>query len=232
MKAESTPLRSSAELRAARFDLISRLADDLAHEIKNPLHAMVINLEVLRRRAAHGATADVLERADVIEYELQRVNRLVEQLLLLLRPARDSTRLVALDDVLGEIVPLIAIRANAEHKEFRFEPAGDSCLVRAEGDAIKLAVLAAADWATGAVPHTGGAVIVRARDRGDCALIEIEAHGAPPAVPNGGAQPALDDALALVHTVLRDVGGEMHATEVGAGGYFAISLTLPRSGAA
>src|ERR1700741_2799475 len=31
-------------LRANKLDLLERLADDLAHEIKNPLHSMVINL--------------------------------------------------------------------------------------------------------------------------------------------------------------------------------------------
>ena len=39
---------ASFDLHASRYALLSRLADDLAHEIKNPLHSMVINLEVLR----------------------------------------------------------------------------------------------------------------------------------------------------------------------------------------
>jgi signal transduction histidine kinase len=37
---------------AERFALVRRIADDLAHELKNPLNAMVINLEVLRSQCA------------------------------------------------------------------------------------------------------------------------------------------------------------------------------------
>src|SRR5690606_30390207 len=50
------PAATPMMIRDNKLALVERLADDLAHEIKNPLHAMVINLEVLRRRIAarHG----------------------------------------------------------------------------------------------------------------------------------------------------------------------------------
>jgi signal transduction histidine kinase len=218
-----------AELRAARFDLVSRLADDLAHEIKNPLHAMVINLEVLRRRVTNGAAADALERADVLEHELHRVNGLVEQILLLLRPDRSGADLVALDTVLGEIVPLIAVRAKAERKEFRFHADADSCLVSGQPDAIKLAVLAVADWATAAVPATG-AIVIRSSATADRAMVTVEAHGvAEPPTPTAGSA-LVDDPIGLARAMLIDSSGDVGATPAGARGYCQVSLTLRRSG--
>ena len=53
-------------LRANKLDLLERLADDLAHEIKNPLHSMVINLEVLKRRVARADSPDEVQRYIVV----------------------------------------------------------------------------------------------------------------------------------------------------------------------
>src|SRR5688500_17512833 len=96
--AHADPVR----LRVNKLELLERLADDLAHDIKNPLHSMVINLEVLRRRAARvgGDEGDDLQRyAGVLSTELERVNRRIELLLRLSRPAR-AAELASLSDVL------------------------------------------------------------------------------------------------------------------------------------
>jgi signal transduction histidine kinase len=57
---------SGAELQANRFSIVSRLADDLAHEIKNPLNAIIINLEVLKVRIARGDADGAADRTGVI----------------------------------------------------------------------------------------------------------------------------------------------------------------------
>jgi signal transduction histidine kinase len=80
-------------IRENKLALVERLADDLAHEIKNPLHSMVINLEVLRRRIARlegDSNEDLLRYAGVLNAELERVSRRVELLLRLVRPNRES----------------------------------------------------------------------------------------------------------------------------------------------
>jgi signal transduction histidine kinase len=106
------------QVRANRFELVSRLADDLAHEIKNPLNAIVINLEVLRSRIRSGATEAALGRADVIEEEVHRLHQLVDRMLQLLRPARDHAATVALDLVLDELLPLIEAQARLARNTF------------------------------------------------------------------------------------------------------------------
>ncbi len=100
---------SVLEVQANRLDLVSRLADDLAHEIKNPLHAMVINLELLRRRVEADRGADALERVGILETEMRRVNALVEQLLRVIRPPRDEEAESDLAAALEEIVPLVEV---------------------------------------------------------------------------------------------------------------------------
>lgn len=104
-------------LRANKLELLERLADDLAHEIKNPLHSMVINLEVLKRRVARADSPDEVQRyIGVLAGELERVNRRIELLLRLSRPGRgpESTTLNELTEELMELIQLEARHADAQ----------------------------------------------------------------------------------------------------------------------
>ena len=105
MEISTLPI-STLHVRGNRFDLLSRMAEDLAHEIKNPLHAMVINLELARRRAVAGAGDAVLHRVDLVEAEVARVHQVVGGLLRLMRPPGADTA-VAVDTALEELRPLI-----------------------------------------------------------------------------------------------------------------------------
>jgi signal transduction histidine kinase len=223
VKTESTPLRSPTEIRAARFDLVSRLADDLAHEIKNPLHSMVINLEVMRRRVANGATEQALERADVLAHELDRLNRLVEQMLLLLRPERDGARVLGVADLLHELSPLLELRAGVARKRLSVQLAGPDVAVRARTDLLRLALLAAADWAISVVP-AGGNVAIGFTTRHGRVEITVDAHGAPAlSLPGSGAGAALATARAFLH----ELGGDADATDGTDGGYLRFTLIIP-----
>ena len=108
-------------VRANKLELLERLADALAHEIKNPLHSMVINLEVLKRRLsrAPGDGADVLRYATVLGEELDRVNRRIELLLRLSRPDRGGTDDTTLNELVEEVMELVNLEAR--HREARVE---------------------------------------------------------------------------------------------------------------
>lgn len=113
----ASPIADALELRANKLDLLERLADNLAHEIKNPLHSMVINLEVLKRRIARCEgedTADMLRYTGVLAEEIARVNRHVEFLLRLARPAGDA-RALPLSELLEEMSGLIEIEGRQHH---------------------------------------------------------------------------------------------------------------------
>jgi signal transduction histidine kinase len=97
--------------RAHKLDVLERLADDLAHEIKNPLHSMVINLEVLKRRIARttpDGAGDLLRYAEIINGELDRVNGRIEILLQLVRPDR-AGEAVSLAAAVHELLPLLEL---------------------------------------------------------------------------------------------------------------------------
>jgi nitrogen fixation/metabolism regulation signal transduction histidine kinase len=128
------------DMRANRYEVVSRVADDLAHEIKNPLNAIVVNLEVLRRKVAAGAADAVLERANVIDQEIMRVHTLVDQLLQLVRPPRTEPGAVSLDEALDELRPLLDVQAKTARVGFQMST--DSGLfAKIARDVLKFAVL-------------------------------------------------------------------------------------------
>ncbi len=133
------------DLLASRYALVSRLADDLAHEIKNPLHAMVINLEVLRRRVAAGDPDIALERATVIDQEIQRTHQLVDLLLKLLRPDRQKDQQVhSLAGALDEVLPLIRLQSKLALVPLEAEDMDIDAPIRVAPADLKFALLALA----------------------------------------------------------------------------------------
>jgi signal transduction histidine kinase len=190
---------ASFDLHASRYALVSRLADDLAHEIKNPLHSMVINLEVLRRRVAAGDTEIALERAAVIDEEIQRTHRLVDLLLKLIRPERDDEHHArSLTGALEEVLPLIALQAKLGRVPFRHDDVDVDAPVGVSHGALKFALLtvttpileqlrAAPDG-----PERGGLAITATH----AAEVRIEIRAPRAAMPDGAA---LECARAFLH---------------------------------
>ena len=157
------------------FALLRRLADDLAHELKNPLNSVVINLEVLRTRVRAGRQEEALERIDVIESEVRRLHRLLDQTLRLIRPDRLGVDTFAVDDVLEEVAGLAGVLAKISNRRFVLEPLGEEVTVRAEREALRLAVLTLAEGALREAPEEAAPVRVHGAVAGDVVLVEVEA---------------------------------------------------------
>jgi signal transduction histidine kinase len=112
-------------VRANKLDLLERLADALAHEIKNPLHSMVINLEVLKRRLARAPAEgnDVMRYATVLGEELDRVSRRIELLLRLSRPDRAGADDTTLNELVEEVMELVSLEARHREARVEYDPA-------------------------------------------------------------------------------------------------------------
>lgn len=115
-------------VRANKLELLERLADVLAHEIKNPLHSMVINLEVLKKRLSKVEGGDeALRYAGVLGEELERVNRRIELLLRLSRPDRGSEE-TTLAELVEEVLELVHLEAR--HREARVDYHSEGAMAR------------------------------------------------------------------------------------------------------
>ena len=68
-----------------RLAAIGRLTSGVAHEVKNPINAIVVHLEVLRQKMKE-IDPDTRRHMDVIGSEIQRLDRVVQTLVDFTRP--------------------------------------------------------------------------------------------------------------------------------------------------
>lgn len=157
-----------------RLDLLSRMAGDISHEIKNPLHAMVINLELVRRKVEKGDGAQAIERVAVIEEEVRKVHALANALLEALRPPRDAHSTCGFSTVLQELAPLVTARARLARVELVLENDPSSAIVPLPAHELRLLLLNLADRAV-RVAGPGGAVAFGARATSEVLTIDVVA---------------------------------------------------------
>jgi signal transduction histidine kinase len=132
---------------------LSRLSAGIAHEVKNPLNATMIHLELLRMKLA--GRPEALEHVAVIAAQVRRLDEVVQGFLKFTRPEDLHLKPVALLPVIEELMPIISAEASKSGVDVRVEmPAG---LPPVSGDAgmLQQAFLNLALNACQAMPHGG-----------------------------------------------------------------------------
>jgi signal transduction histidine kinase len=192
---------SGAQLQANRFDIVSRLADDLAHEIKNPLNAIIINLEVLKVRIARGDPDGAADRTYVIEEEVRRLHHLIDRMLLLIRPERVETANLPVDSALDEIMPLVEAQTRLARNEFVADGIAP-VFVPVARDAFKFAILNLLMAAHERLGEGGGRLLLHCEAADDLVTFVIEASPLDGAELVGSGRQAMQDAAAMAEALL------------------------------
>ena len=91
---------------------ISRITSGVAHEVKNPLNAILLHVEVAKAKLARGDT-DVEPQMEIISREILRLDRVVKTFLDFTRPVELNLANVPLDEFVQEIVDLARPQADA-----------------------------------------------------------------------------------------------------------------------
>ena len=226
-----TPDHPTDPDRAANhLALVARWSDALAHEIKNPFHAMVINLELVKRRA--GDPEGLRERAEVVESELHRVHALIDSVLRLVRPW-PATATVDVDAAFEALLPAVRARAALRQLDYAHEPGGAPAAIPPADFALILLNLL--DNAMDALPKGGrlrtrfvhdDAVTVRVTDDGP-GFGDLDDPFEAGTTSREG-RPGLG--LAVSRRLAQGAGGDLVAREVESGGGAELVLTLPRTG--
>ena len=101
-----TTLNYSRKLAA-----LSRLTAGIAHEIKNPLNATMIHLELLKMKVAE--TTDAHEHLAVIASQVRRLDEVVQGLLKFTRPEDLRLEPVYLSQLVSDLMPILAAEAGS-----------------------------------------------------------------------------------------------------------------------
>jgi signal transduction histidine kinase len=165
------------ELQTAdRLAAISRISSGVAHEVKNPLNAILLHVEVAKAKLSHGDT-DVTPQMEIISREILRLDRVVKTFLDFTRPMELKIASVPVQKLVNEIVELA--RPQAETLKIRVLVAqdADGVDVSVDSDLIKQAVLNIAVNAMQAMPD-GGELKFESFATEDSAEIRISDSGA------------------------------------------------------
>ena len=132
---------------------LGRLSAGIAHEVKNPLNAAMIHLELLRMNLVD--QPDALEHVRVIAAQVRRLDEVVQGLLKFNRPEDLKLQPVAIGPIFAEIMPVIAAEASKSHVDVRLELADNLPPARADASLLQQAFLNLALNACQAMPHGG-----------------------------------------------------------------------------
>jgi signal transduction histidine kinase len=127
-------------LTADRLAAISRISSGVAHEVKNPLNAMLLHVEVARAKLAHGDT-DVGQQMEIIAREILRLDRVVRTFLDFTRPVELKMVTISMQQLVEEIADLARPQAAAAGITVAVLEEVEGVEVRVDRDLFKQAVL-------------------------------------------------------------------------------------------
>ena len=208
-----------------RLELIQRIADDLAHEIRNPLNAIVINLEVLRRRAADEDHSAVQERVAVLGDEVRRLHRLVDSLLGLLRSTREEGEPTTIGELLETVVTLLAPSASAERVLIRPASGDDDAVPAGSVSDLRFALLHLLELA---LRRTDGGEL---RTHVEADEVEVRVTVSFPCGQTAGAFTAgVQEGVVTAAELIAEDGGRVEVVAPDASGAAALRVLVPRTG--
>jgi PAS domain S-box-containing protein len=165
-----------------RISASGRVTRGVAHEVKNPINAIVLHLQLLRNKMQQ-IDPDTGRHVDIIDNEIHRLDRVVQILVDFTRPRELHMEDADLKLVLEEVM-LLASPDAAQHgvKIVRQLPA-EPVPVKVDVDLIKQAMLNVVLNGVQAMPNGGSLTITAYRDE-DAVVTEIrdEGTGIPAAV--------------------------------------------------
>jgi signal transduction histidine kinase len=159
-----------------RLAAIGRLTSGVAHEVKNPINAIVVHLEVLRQKMKE-IDPDTKRHVDVIGSEIQRLDRVVQTLVDFTRPVELRLSDMDLRKVVEDVVLLASPAAERHNVIIERESSQEPMPVRIDSDLVKQAILNIVLNGVQAMPE-GGALRITGKREGDNAVIMVRDQGA------------------------------------------------------
>jgi signal transduction histidine kinase len=168
---------------ARRLAAIGRLTAGVGHEVKNPINAMVVHLELLRGKLVGQegeAFSGAQRHVEILAGEMDRLDRVVQTLADFSRPMELRLREHDLRHVVGAVVELTAaeMRENGVNVIVKAPP--EPVIVRVDAELLRQALLNLMLNGMQAMPR-GGRLWVRIRRDNQSAILEVmdEGEGIP-----------------------------------------------------
>ena len=169
-------IESEIEL-SHRLAAIGRLASGVGHEVKNPINAIVVHLEVLRQKLQQ-MDPDTRRHMDVIASEIQRLDRVVQMLIDFTRPVELRLTDIDLSRIVDEVLSLASPDAERHGVRVIRQLAAETLPVRVDADLLKQALLNVVLNGVQAMPQGGNLEVAARRTSDREIVIEVRDQGA------------------------------------------------------
>jgi signal transduction histidine kinase len=195
-----------------KLSALGRLMAGVAHEVKNPLNAMTIHLELLKTKlarapepvaapASSGGSSDrdasaasrafdVGRHVDIIAKEIQRLDQVLNGFLRFARPDELKLQPTQLAAVVSDVITTVGPEAEAMHVSVRHECPGDLPPINADPAMLRQALLNLALNACQAMPD-GGTLRIACR-QGSRGRVEIDVEDTGVGIPPENLQKIFD----------------------------------------
>jgi signal transduction histidine kinase len=213
---------------------LSRLNAAMAHDIRGPLGAVTLNLELLKDSVERDPGSAARERRlgllRVVREDLKRLHEMIEALLSQTRLSAGASDSFDLRDVLSDAQALIRPQCGRVHVQMEVALPPEKVSMQGNGDELRQALLAHMIDALDALPD-GGELRVRLTAEQDLATIAVAISGngtlhrssAMPAPARDASRTARS--LRSAQQVIQEQGGRIHTpAESAIGPRFEIEL--------
>ncbi len=223
-------------LNAERLAELGLLTGGLAHEIKNPLSTVQLNLQLLQEdldphQPAH---TRLINRLGTVRRETARLKDILDDFLRYAGKIEIDRKPIELGEMLEELVDFFSPQAQLQKIQLRLKKPTAPLTVPVDQRLIKQSVLNLMINAAQAIGEAGGEIILSSRREGNQAIIDVIDTG--PGIPQDVVDKIFQAyfstkrggtglGLAITKRIAEEHGGRLTVkSEVGKGTAFSLSL--------
>jgi signal transduction histidine kinase len=156
-------IESELEL-SRRMAAIGRLTSGVGHEVKNPINAIVVHLELLKSKLGE-PEGPAMRHLDVIDAEIHRLDRVVQTLVDFSRPVELQLREQDLRGVIGDVLALAAEELSTRNVTLISNVPDEPLIANVDADLLKQAALNVIENGAQAMPEGGRLQVTLETDR-------------------------------------------------------------------
>ena len=244
--AEDITQKKREEINKRRLEnlaSLTNLAAAVAHEIKNPLAAISIHVQLLRKnfKACNLAiNTKAQKHLDVVEEEIERLNKIVVDFLFAVRPLQCEFAPVDVSKLIRNLIETFQEEFAAAHISVVFHPDGELPHIQADERFLRQALMNILTNAKAVMTPSGGELRITARcdEQKLCIAIADTGKGIAPDVLHKIFEPYFTTkpdgsglGLTMTYKVVKEHGGDIQVhSELGKGTRFTLILPVVRSG--
>ncbi len=230
--------------RSSRLAALGQLTQRLVHEIRNPLSAMDINIQLLQeRRGASSEDPEIGRYLEIISTETRRLNEVLRNAQLFSKPEPPDLESVDLHQIIRQVLFLIKEEAGRKEIQLVDNLQAEESWVQADTDQMKQVFINLLKNSIEAMTK-GGKLEVLSRNDSTGTIVGVELVDTGSGIPMAKLHRVFDPyfttkkkgtglGLSIVHNILTQHGGSIDVSSwLGEGTIFRIILPLASSGEA